>query len=96
MPLYEYRCATCGHAFESLRGTSQRAAPIDCPSCGKLDRADRVWTPVTVRVRVGARAPRNGAEALAGPGVRGLGTASGHARSSIVHASGHGHAGHRH
>ena len=31
MPLYEYRCLGCGHAFELLVLTASQ--PIVCPSC---------------------------------------------------------------
>ena len=30
MPLFEYRCSACGHAFEALVQGSQKPA---CPSC---------------------------------------------------------------
>lgn len=34
MPIYEYRCVACGHAFEALvRGD----APATCPSCESQD-----------------------------------------------------------
>jgi putative FmdB family regulatory protein len=34
MPIYEYRCAVCGHETEALQKMSD--APLtDCPSCGK-------------------------------------------------------------
>ncbi len=34
MPIYEYRCAECGHELEKLQKIS--AAPLtDCPDCGK-------------------------------------------------------------
>ena len=33
MPIYEYGCQRCGHAFERLQKVSD--APIDeCPACG--------------------------------------------------------------
>lgn len=33
MPIYEYRCQTCGHEFEKLQRISDR--PIKkCPDCG--------------------------------------------------------------
>ena len=32
MPLYEYRCADCGHELEVLQKISD-PAPVDCPSC---------------------------------------------------------------
>jgi putative FmdB family regulatory protein len=33
MPLYEYRCASCGNEFEELVSLSAKSAP-PCPSCG--------------------------------------------------------------
>lgn len=32
MPIYEYRCETCGHQFEKL--TTLSAPPPECPECG--------------------------------------------------------------
>ncbi len=34
MPIYEYRCAECGHQLEKLQKISD-AALLDCPACGK-------------------------------------------------------------
>ncbi|HXY42165.1 MAG TPA: zinc ribbon domain-containing protein [Vicinamibacteria bacterium] len=34
MPLYEYRCAACGHRFEVLRRVGQDKAGLACPECG--------------------------------------------------------------
>ena len=34
MPIYEYRCASCGHKLETLQKFTE--APLsDCPVCGK-------------------------------------------------------------
>jgi putative FmdB family regulatory protein len=34
MPIYEYRCESCGHEMECMRKISD--APLtDCPSCGQ-------------------------------------------------------------
>jgi len=34
MPIYEYRCAACGHALETMQKFSD--APLtDCPTCGE-------------------------------------------------------------
>lgn len=34
MPIYEYRCESCGHELEAIQKIS--AAPLtDCPECGK-------------------------------------------------------------
>lgn len=34
MPIYEYRCQSCGHELEKLQRLSD-AALTDCPECGK-------------------------------------------------------------
>lgn len=34
MPIYEYRCAECGHELEKLQKMSD-APLVDCPACGK-------------------------------------------------------------
>lgn len=34
MPIYEYRCQSCGHELEKLQRLND-AALIDCPECGK-------------------------------------------------------------
>lgn len=35
MPLYEYRCASCGRRFEVLRRVGQGADGLACPDCGR-------------------------------------------------------------
>ncbi len=41
MPLYEYRCASCGAQFDLLRPFSKVDAPAPCPQChgGETQRA---------------------------------------------------------
>jgi putative FmdB family regulatory protein len=34
MPIYEYRCAACGHELEAIQKFSEDPL-TDCPSCGK-------------------------------------------------------------
>jgi len=34
MPIYEYRCAACGHELEKLQKISDPPL-VDCPACGK-------------------------------------------------------------
>ena len=34
MPIYEYRCAECGHELEKLQKISD-APLVECPACGK-------------------------------------------------------------
>ena len=41
MPIYEYRCAACGHKLETLQKFNE--APLsDCPVCGKSSLAKLV------------------------------------------------------
>ena len=35
MPIYEYRCAACDAAFESIRPVSRADDPIECKTCGQ-------------------------------------------------------------
>ncbi len=39
MPIYDYRCVTCG-PFEAMRRMAERDEPGSCPRCGMM--ADRV------------------------------------------------------
>lgn len=45
MPIFEYRCERCGHAFETLV-TRSEAAPA-CPRCGG-DRVAKQWSTFAV------------------------------------------------
>ena len=33
MPMYEYRCDTCGKSFEQLRRLSDADTDLECPDC---------------------------------------------------------------
>mgnify|MGYP000993838894 CR=1 FL=1 len=33
MPMYEYRCQTCGNTFEQLRRFSDADRDLECPDC---------------------------------------------------------------
>ena len=35
MPIYEYRCASCGNEFELIRPVSRANDPVNCKICGK-------------------------------------------------------------
>ena len=37
MPLYEYRCSTCGSRFELLRRVGQGSEGVACPECGQSE-----------------------------------------------------------
>ncbi len=54
MPLYEYKCESCGRVVEELRAGSDADVPIDCPDCNKPMK--RVFS-VTGGVRMGAGRP---------------------------------------
>jgi putative FmdB family regulatory protein len=44
MPIYEYRCAECGHALEALQKFSD--APLtECPACNRPGLAKQVSAP---------------------------------------------------
>lgn len=43
MPLYEYRCESCGHTFEILRGLREKDEDVICPCCGQK-RAERLMS----------------------------------------------------
>jgi putative FmdB family regulatory protein len=36
MPLFDYRCESCGEVFEILAGSSAAADEVVCPSCGSV------------------------------------------------------------
>jgi putative FmdB family regulatory protein len=40
MPLYEYRCTSCGHRFEVLQPVGAGNETLTCPQCG-LARPER-------------------------------------------------------
>ncbi len=40
MPIYVYRCESCGRAFEKLVRSMSGAASVTCPTCGS-DRVAR-------------------------------------------------------
>ncbi|MCB9507237.1 MAG: zinc ribbon domain-containing protein [Myxococcales bacterium] len=40
MPIYEYRCAACGHDFDRLQRVGADAP--SCPSCGATETSRRV------------------------------------------------------
>ncbi len=44
MPIYEYRCDSCGTKFEKLmRGATDRDG-LRCPDCGELDLSQQFST----------------------------------------------------
>ena len=41
MPIYEYRCQSCGMRFEKLRSMNDSDSEIKCPACG-VDNPQRI------------------------------------------------------
>jgi putative FmdB family regulatory protein len=41
MPIYEYQCRSCGHAYEALQKFSE-ASLTECPACKKPDLAKKI------------------------------------------------------
>jgi putative FmdB family regulatory protein len=41
MPVYEYRCAACGHAFSKLFRSVTNAGNVGCPAC-QAGSAERI------------------------------------------------------
>jgi len=34
MPIYEYKCSSCGHRFDVLQRIGADGSDLNCPSCG--------------------------------------------------------------
>lgn len=53
MPIYEYRCEPCDHAFETLiRGRHDLAR---CPKCGNVELAKQFSVPAAAQTTGGSR-----------------------------------------
>lgn len=44
MPIYEYHCLQCGHAFEEIRNMDERDKEAVCPQCHST-LTERVLSP---------------------------------------------------
>ncbi len=44
MPLYEYSCRECGHAFEVLQSMGEHGDDLPCPGCGAVGADRRLST----------------------------------------------------
>lgn len=65
MPVYEYRCRTCGTRFEVRRPMADAEAPALCPAGhSETTRVLSVFADLRERVGVGDRPPAGGC----GPG----------------------------
>jgi len=44
MPIYAYKCASCGHQEDEMQKVSDEPLTV-CPSCGKADYAKQLTAP---------------------------------------------------
>jgi putative FmdB family regulatory protein len=59
VPLYEYRCSSCGNRFEVLRRMGQGSEGLACPECGqeKVDKEFSTFAGATAGGSAGGCAP---------------------------------------
>ncbi|MGE5645472.1 MAG: FmdB family zinc ribbon protein [Acidobacteriota bacterium] len=58
MPLYEYRCGSCGHAFETLRRMEDADCGVACPKCsGAVERQLSTFAPQMAQTGGASLAP---------------------------------------
>lgn len=74
MPIYEYRCASCGHELEVMQKVSD-PAPAECPKCGQKQPLERLMSRSSFHLKGGgwysdlyASTKKDGAAAPAGGG----------------------------
>jgi putative FmdB family regulatory protein len=68
MPLFDYRCAACGHTFEALVRPNGDGTPDACPECGAgtLDRLPSMFASTSREQRQAAADKKRHAEARIG------------------------------
>lgn len=59
MPLYEFRCNTCGE-FEAWRAIAELDTPLHCPTCDEI--AQRLFSPPMVNLNSGRLSSNNSGE----------------------------------
>ena len=57
MPLYEYRCDTCGE-FEAWRAIAELGTPMYCPECQAVGK--RIFSPPNISLNSGSLASKRG------------------------------------
>jgi len=53
VPIYEYRCPTCGRRFEEMRKSDRRDEPATCPADGCGQHAVRLVSAVSFELKGG-------------------------------------------
>jgi putative FmdB family regulatory protein len=87
MPLYEFRCESCGHRFEVRRGFGEAGERAACPDDGGV--GVRLFSAPMLNV------PNRSGSGDSGPSL--LEPEAGYGRSAHHdHGDGHGHGGHGH
>jgi putative FmdB family regulatory protein len=46
MPIYEYRCRTCGKVSEIFQGVGEKDDPLQCANCGSKD-LEKILSPAS-------------------------------------------------
>ncbi|MGQ9560752.1 MAG: FmdB family zinc ribbon protein [Candidatus Oleimicrobiaceae bacterium] len=64
MPIYEYKCASCGHTFDVLQKVGETGEHLRCPRCG-ASRVERLLSSFAAHgdaqsLGTGSCAPRGG------------------------------------
>jgi len=49
MPIYEYRCKTCGHMFEFLVHSVSGSEDVECSNCGSSNLDRGLTVPVVLK-----------------------------------------------
>ncbi|MGB7060802.1 MAG: zinc ribbon domain-containing protein [Candidatus Zixiibacteriota bacterium] len=50
MPIYEYRCNSCGKAVEILQKSHTQKEPLVCPDCGSTEMQRLISSPDSIVV----------------------------------------------
>jgi len=53
MPLFEYKCKSCGEVFSALRTNQEADQPSRCPRCGS-ERTRKVFSPFALGKSTGS------------------------------------------
>ena len=95
MPIYEYQCRKCGHAFDALQKVGEGALH-KCPECGKLALEKLLSTPAfQVKGKHTAVTRRRAGHNFDGPAEHSHADSHTHSHGGHTHSHGPG-CGHKH